>query len=56
MPKKNQKKKKSKKPYFKAIFGLCLQNFGKNEFSWKKGFYQFLNILMIYHVAKNLKK
>ena len=56
MPKKIFFKKKSKKPYFKAIFGLCLQNFGKNEFSWKKGFYQFLNILMIYHVAKTLKK
>ena len=28
--------KKSKKTYFEAILGTFYQNFGKNEFSWKK--------------------
>ena len=39
--------KKSKKPYFWVILGPFYQIFGKNEFSWKKGLYQFLNISII---------
>ena len=39
--------KKSKKPFFQVILGPFYQNFGKNEFSWKKGLYQFLNISII---------
>ena len=30
--------------------------FGENEFSWKKGLGQFLNIPIIYHYAKLRKK
>ena len=48
--------KKSKKPYFGAILGTFSPNFGNNEFSRKKGLCQFLNILIIYHCAKNKKK
>ena len=39
-----------------AILGPFCPNLGKKEFSWKKGFCQFLNILIIYHCAKNQKK
>ena len=41
--------KKLSKPYF------C-PNFGKSEFSWKKGICQVLNIPTIYNRAKNQKK
>ena len=37
---------------FSAFF--C-PNLGKNKFSWKIGVCQFLNILIIYHHAKNQK-
>ena len=40
----------------KAILSPFCLNLGKNEFSWKKGLRQFLNILIIYHSAKNQKK
>ena len=54
---------KSKKNYFGAILGPFCPNFGKNEFSWNKGFlkkrflkdFQFLEIPIIYHRAKNQK-
>ena len=39
--------KKSKKPYFGVIRDSLYLNFGKNEFSRKKGLCQFLNILNI---------
>ena len=39
--------KKSKKTYFGAILSPFCSNFGKNEFSWKKGLCQFLNISII---------
>ena len=48
--------KKSKKPYFGVTSGNFCPNLGKNEFSWKKALWQFLNIPIIYHVAKNLEK
>ena len=47
---------KSKKPYFGAILGSFWPNLGKNEFSWKKGPCQFLNIPITYHHTKNQKK
>ena len=40
---------KTKKPYFGAILSPFCQNLGKNEFSWKKGLCQFLDIPIIYH-------
>ena len=43
---KNSKKKKKN-------FGASLV---KNEFSWKRGLCQFLNIPIIYHHVKNQKK
>ena len=39
--------KKSKKSHFRAIL---------SPFSWKKGLCQFLNVPIIYHLAKNQKK
>ena len=48
--------KKSQKPYFVAILGPFCPNLDKNEFSWKKGLRQFLDILIIYHRAKNQEK
>ena len=48
--------KKSKKPYSRAILDPLCPNLGKNEFYWKKGLCQFLNIPIIYHRAKNFKK
>ena len=48
--------KKSQKPYFVAILGPFWPNLDKNEFSWKKGLCQFLDILIIYHRAKNQEK
>ena len=48
--------KKSKNPNFGAILSNFYPNLGKNEFSWKKGLCQFLNIPVIYHGAKNLRK
>ena len=36
--------KKSKKPYFGAILYTFCPNLGKNEFWWKKGLCQFLDI------------
>ena len=45
--------KKSKKLYFGAISGPFFPNKNKNEFSWRKGLFQFLSILIIYHHAKN---
>ena len=37
------------------IFGFSCLNLGKNEFSWKKGLCEFLNIAIIYHRVKNQK-
>ena len=48
--------RKSKKPYLGAILGPFCPNLEKNEFSWKKGPCQFLNIPIIFHRAKNQKK
>ena len=47
--------KKCKKPYFGVIWGNFSPSLGENEFSWKKGLCQFLNIPIIYHGAKILK-
>ena len=47
--------KKSQKNYFGVILGYFCQNFGKNEFSWKKGLWQFLNIPITYHGAETWK-
>ena len=47
--------KKLKKTYFGAILGPFCPNLGKNEFSWKRRFFQFFNIWIIYHCAKNHK-
>ena len=47
--------KKFKKPYLRAILGTFCPSLGKNEFSWKKGLCQFLDISIIYHRAKNQK-
>ena len=44
--------KKSKKPYFGVILDPFCPNLGKNEFSWKKGLCQFLDIPIIYYRAK----
>ena len=41
--------RKSKKPYFGTILGPFWPNLGKNEFAWKTGLCQFLNIPIIYH-------
>ena len=46
--------KKSKKTYSEAILGLFCPNSGKNDFSWKKGLWQFLDIPIVYHRAKKL--
>ena len=48
--------KKSKKPYFGAILDSFCPGMGEKEFPWKKGLGQFLNIPIIYHGARNLKK
>ena len=48
--------KKSKKLWFGGILHPFRPNLDKNEFSWKKGLYQFLNIPIIYHRAKSQKK
>ena len=48
--------KKFKNPYFEVILGPFCSNLGKNEFSWKKGLCQFLNIPIGYHCAQNQKK
>ena len=45
--------KKFKKPNFGIIFGPLCPNLGKKEFFWKKGLCEFLNIPIIYHLAKN---
>ena len=45
--------KKSQKPYFGPILSPFAQIGAKNEFSWKKGLYQFFNIRITYHCAKN---
>ena len=45
--------KNPKRTYFGAILGPSYPNFGKNEFSWEKELYQFLDIPIIYHCAKN---
>ena len=42
--------KKSPKSLILGPFG------GKKEFSWRKGLFQFLNISLIYHRAKNQKE
>ena len=42
--------------YFGVIWSNFSPNLGENEFSWKKGLCQFVNIPIIYHGAKNLKK
>ena len=38
------------------LHGPFFPKFGQNEFLWKKGFCQFLNIQIIYDHAKNEKK
>ena len=48
--------KKPKKKYFGAILDPFCSDFGKNEFSWKKGFHLLLYIPIIYYRAKNQKK
>ena len=49
--------KKLKKIYFGVILDAFSQNAGKNEFSRKKGLFQFVNIPIIYHhTKKNQKK
>ena len=47
--------KKHQKSNFGAILARFAQTWTKNEFSWKKGLSQFLNIQIIYHWAKNKK-
>ena len=42
-----------KKNSFGAILDIFCPNLDKNEFSWKKGLSEYLNILTIYHCAKN---
>ena len=39
-----------------SILGPFCQNLGKNEFSWKKGLCQFVDIPIIYHCNNNQKK
>ena len=39
-----------------VILGPFFPNLGKNEISWKKRIFQFLNIPIIYYRAKNQKK
>ena len=41
--------KKSQKSYFGTIWG-------QKKFFWRKGLFQFLNISLIYHRAKNQKE
>ena len=45
-----------KTTYFGAILNTFCPTLGKNEFSWKKGLCQFLDIPIVYHRAKNKKK
>ena len=47
--------KKTQKHYFGVILGNFCPNLAKNEFSWKKGIWQFLDNPIIYRSAKNLK-
>ena len=47
---------KSRKFYFGAILGPFSLNLAKNEFFWKKGLCQFLNIPSIYYHAKKSKR
>ena len=51
-PRKITWQKFSKNPK-KPILGPFCPILGKNKFSWKKGLCQLLNILIIYHCAKN---
>ena len=44
------------KSYFGVILGIFCPSLGKNEFPWKKGLCQFLNIPIIYHRAEVQKK
>ena len=46
----------SRNPYFGAILSLFGQNFVENEFFGKKGLCHFLNISVIYHLAKKSQK
>ena len=48
--------KKSKQNYFRANLGPFCSDSVKNEFSWKRGLFQFLNIPIIYHHVENQKK
>ena len=48
--------RKCKKSYFGTILSPFSLNLGKNEFSWKNVLCQFLNIPIIYHRAKIMKK
>ena len=45
-----------KKNYFGTNLGRFGPNLVKNEFSWKRGLSQFLNIPIIYHYVKNQRK
>ena len=44
--------KTSKTSYFEVILDHFRPNLGKNELSWKKEVFQFLNIAIIYNCAK----
>ena len=46
----------SKKSCFGAILANFCLNVMKNNFFWKKDLCKFLNIPMIYHGTKSLKK
>ena len=48
--------KTQKKNYFGTNLGRFGPNLVKNEFSWKRGLSQFLNIPIIYHYVKNQRK
>ena len=48
--------KSFQKFHFGAIFTSLSPNLDKNEFSWKKGLCQFLNIPIIYHHAEKSEK
>ena len=47
---------KPQKSYFGASLDLFCSNLDKNEFSFKRGLCQILNIPIIYHHVKNQKK
>ena len=48
--------KNPKNPILGPLWTFFCLNFVNNEFSWKNGLCQFLNIPIIYHCVKNQKK